>query len=158
TLTYCVLRSTFGDQASYQDSVDRMKAATQDWSQTINLKFRHDQSQDMSLPAATPPAGITFTVRAVVPDDPADAPIASSFFPGDPATERHLLIFPDYFNSNLIFDKVGVLRHELGHIVGFRHEHIRSEAPPVCQGEPLFGAIPQTEYDPKSVMHYFCGD
>ena len=157
TLSYCVLKSTFGSDANYQAAVDNMKAATLEWSQAINLKFQHEQSQDDTAPAAVPPSGITFTVRFVPPGDP-DAPIASSFFPGDAATERHLLIFADYFSPGLLFDKVGVIRHELGHVVGFRHEHIRSEAPPVCQGEPLFGAIAQTEYDPKSVMHYFCGN
>ena len=48
TLIYCVLKSTFGNESSYQSVVDNMKAATQDWSQTINLKFKHDDSQDMS--------------------------------------------------------------------------------------------------------------
>lgn len=157
TLTYCVLKSTFGDQAKYQAAVDNMAAATKEWAETINLKFMHDATHDGDTPAATPPSGITFTVRFVPPGTP-DAPIASAFFPGDPAADRHLLLFPDYFEPGLSFDKVGVIRHELGHVVGFRHEHIRSEAPPVCQGEPLFGAIPQTEYDPKSVMHYFCGN
>jgi hypothetical protein len=157
TLSYCVIKSTFGSDAKYQEVVDNMKAATQEWAQTINLKFEHAQSEDDSEPNTVPPNGVTFTVQLVPPGDP-DAPIASSFFPGDPASERHLLIFSDYFATDLIFDKVGVIRHELGHVVGFRHEHIRSEAPPVCQGEPLFGAIPQTKYDPKSVMHYFCGN
>jgi hypothetical protein len=157
TLSYCVLKSTFGSDAKYQAIVDNMKAATREWSQTINLKFQHEPSHDDSTPGTVPPDGITFTVRLVPPGDP-DAPIASAFFPGDPATERHLLVFSDYFSPDLIFDKVGVLRHELGHVVGFRHEHIRTEAPPVCQGESLFDTILQTEYDPKSVMHYFCGN
>jgi hypothetical protein len=26
-----------------------------------------------------------------------------------------------------------------------------------CPGEPLFGTTPLTDYDPQSVMHYFCG-
>ena len=52
---------------------------------------------------------------------------------------------------------LGVLRHELGHVLGFRHEHIRSGAPPGCPDEDVFGAIDLNDYDPKSVMHYFCG-
>jgi len=50
-----------------------------------------------------------------------------------------------------------VLRHELGHVIGFRHEHIRSGAPPVCPHEDTTGTINLTDYDPRSVMHYFCG-
>ncbi|MFC1835754.1 hypothetical protein ACFL2Q_13650, partial [Thermodesulfobacteriota bacterium] len=43
------------------------------------------------------------------------------------------------------------------HVLGFRHEHIRSGARPGCPGEDLWGTITFTDYDPKSVMHYFCG-
>ena len=50
-----------------------------------------------------------------------------------------------------------MLRHELGHTLGFRHEHIRSEAPPACPDEPTYDTLDLTAYDPQSVMHYFCG-
>jgi Astacin (Peptidase family M12A) len=75
-----------------------------------------------------------------------------------PPERRVVVIDPSFFDSGHGFNKVGVLRHELGHVLGFRHEHIRSEAPPGCPGEPLFGTIVATDYDPKSVMHDFCGD
>jgi hypothetical protein len=156
TLTYCVLEKTFGGNAKeYKAVVENMTAATREWTKTCNIKFNHDSKKDRSAPGLKPPAGVTFTVRKVVPGPGEDAPIASAFFPGDPLSERHLLVFPDYFTTT--FDKVGVLRHELGHVLGFRHEHIRSEAPAACQGEPLGGAIKATAYDPRSVMHYFCG-
>jgi hypothetical protein len=45
----------------------------------------------------------------------------------------------------------------LGHVLGFRHEHIRSGAPADCPQEGTSDAINLTEYDPRSVMHYFCG-
>jgi hypothetical protein len=83
--------------------------------------------------------------------------IASAFFPNDPRNRRRVLIDPSFFAANLSFDRIGVLRHELGHVLGFRHEHIRSGAPPACPDEDVFGAIDLTRYDPQSVMHYFCG-
>ncbi|UTW61819.1 hypothetical protein KFE98_17670 [bacterium SCSIO 12741] len=49
------------------------------------------------------------------------------------------------------------MRHELGHVLGFRHEHIRSGAPAKCPNENTSGTINLTQYDPRSVMHYFCG-
>jgi hypothetical protein len=42
-------------------------------------------------------------------------------------------------------------------VLGFRHEHISNSAPSSCPNEPLADTIPVTPYDPKSVMHYFCG-
>jgi hypothetical protein len=67
-------------------------------------------------------------------------------------------IDPSFFVPTLPFDRVGVLRHELGHVLGFRHEHIRSGAPPICPDEATHHTIDLTQYDPQSVMHYFCGN
>jgi len=50
-----------------------------------------------------------------------------------------------------------VLRHELGHVLGWRHEQIRSEAPAICPDEDTANTVDLTQYDPQSVMHYFCG-
>ena len=66
-----------------------------------------------------------------------------------------MLIDASYFTTS--FNTVGVLRHELGHVLGFRHEHIRSGAPAVCPGESVAATVNLTDYDPQSVMHYFCG-
>lgn len=52
------------------------------------------------------------------------------------------------------FDKTGVLRHELGHVLGYRHEHIGNV--PGCNTEGVSWER-LTPYTPNSVMHYFCG-
>jgi hypothetical protein len=46
----------------------------------------------------------------------------------------------------------GVLRHELGHVLGFRHEHTRSTASG-CYEDGNWRALTST-YDRYSVMHY----
>lgn len=71
--------------------------------------------------------------------------IASAFFPHWAESRRRVLVTPNYFTTE--FDPVGVMRHE----------HIRSGAPPVCRGENPDDAKDLTPYDPRSVMHYFCG-
>ena len=45
----------------------------------------------------------------------------------------------------------GVLRHELGHTLGFRHEHTRPESG-TCFEDNNWRAL--TAYDSSSVMHY----
>ena len=119
TLTYCVLRNTFPVAGQYQTIVENMQKATGDWSQTCGVTFEHKVALD-TTPGTSVPAGVTFAVRGINTNGQF---IASAFFPDDPLDRRRVLIDPSYFTTN--FDKRGVLRHELGHVLGFRHEHIR---------------------------------
>ena len=153
-LTYAVLRQTFaiGGKAGYELTVSSMKKATADWEKTCGVKFVHNHSLDTSDKLKLD--GVVFVVREF---DAKGGFIAAAFFPNDPVDRRRVLIDPSFYSPTLGFDRVGVLRHELGHVLGFRHEMIRSEAPPGCPDEDTYGTINLTDYDPSSVMHYFCG-
>jgi len=151
-ITYCVLRSTFQDEDQYATVRANMMAATRDWEDVCGVKFRHMVELDGSQGR---PADVVFPV---VLSNAGGRFIAAAFFPQEPAWRRQLLIDPSYFSRSLGFDTVGILRHELGHVLGFRHEHIRSGAPPVCPKEDRSETIDLTAYDPRSVMHYFCGN
>jgi hypothetical protein len=149
-LTYRVARASFGSDAHYQLVVNSMHEATTAWEQTCGVNFEHRAVLDTR--PGTGLEGLLFVVREF---DAGGKFIASSFFPSDAVDRRRVLIDPSYYTTS--FDKVGVLRHELGHVLGFRHEHIRNEAPPVCPNESLWDTKVLTMYDPTSVMHYFCG-
>jgi hypothetical protein len=149
-LSYCVLKNTFGSDEKYELVKNNMKLATWDWEKVCGVRFEHLEELDTS--GTTKPDGVLFTVREI---DAGGEFIASAFFPNDPKNRRRVLIDPSYYTTN--FDQAGVLRHELGHVIGFRHEHIRSDAPPQCPDEPTFDTENLTKYDPQSVMHYFCG-
>jgi hypothetical protein len=152
-LSYCVLKGTFTVPGQYETIRDNMLKATVDWEKVCGIKFNYRSDLDNSPGTANP--GAVFTVRSI---NAGGQFIASAFFPNDPIIRRRVLIDPSYFSGGSGgFDKVGVLRHELGHTLGFRHEHIRSGAPPGCPDEDLFGTINLGAYDPHSVMHYFCG-
>lgn len=143
-ITYRVLPEGLSDDQQAQLRAD-LAAATRDWEDTCAVAFRDatDGDGDVLFDVRFYNAGGTF--------------IAAAFFPNSPPEMRQMLIDPSYFSSSMGFDPVGVLRHELGHVLGFRHEHIRSGAPPICPKESLAGTIDLTRYDPRSVMHYFCG-
>lgn len=149
-LTYRVIKNTFTVAGWYEKVVANMKAATEEWENTCGVKFEYKQALDGAAGVGT--EGAVFAVRQI---DAGGAFIASSFFPNDPTDRRRLLIDLTYYDTD--FDNVGVLRHELGHILGFRHEHINPSAPLACKGESDFDSLPLTAYDNVSVMHYFCG-
>ena len=144
-LTYRVVASTFDQNDEVTNVRENMAAATRDWEAICDVAFRGVTDETSE---------VLFSVRK---HNARGIFIAASFFPNDPPDRRNLLIDPSYFTPSLGFNTVGVLRHELGHILGFRHEHIRTGAPPSCPSESLDSTIDLTKYDPQSVMHYFCG-
>lgn len=151
-LSYFVAKETFPQANQYTTAREAMRTATEDWMKICGVVFEYKPALDTNPTAR--PGGALFSVSLV---DAGGDFIAAAFFPDDPPERRAVVIDPSFFSPTLGFDRVGVLRHELGHVLGFRHEHIRSEAPAGCPDEPLFGTIKLTDYDPRSVMHYFCG-
>lgn len=149
-IKFCISKNTFQTLDQYNLVKENMKVATKEWENTCNVRFYYDENKDINN-ILTPTSDLTFVVMGYNTNS---SFIASAFFPYDPPTKRRLLIDPSYFNTS--YDKIGVLRHELGHILGFRHEHIRGNVPLICKGESSVGTINITQYDPKSVMHYFC--
>jgi hypothetical protein len=153
-LSYTVLQKTFakGRNAGYELAVDSIRRAVDDWMATCGVQFTHKPELDDS--DSLRPPGALFVVREF---DAGGEFIAAAFFPTDPVERRHVLVDPSFYSQSLSFDRVGVFRHELGHVLGFRHEHIVSGKPPGCPDEDTYGTIHLTDYDAKSVMHYFCG-
>ncbi|WP_171233031.1 hypothetical protein [Ruegeria sp. HKCCA4812] len=112
---------------------------------------------------ACPECGVSFTRVESAEEasfviaflDDIDGPIARAFFPSYPKDMWRIEVFPAYFSDTMSFDRTGVMRHEIGHILGFRHEHINDV--PGCSSEG--GTYkPITPYTPGSVMHYLCGE
>jgi hypothetical protein len=149
-LTYAVDRRSFASQADYNTVVANMVAAQTAWVNVcphecgLKIDHRAEFDDDPRLDAVT--FVVTYSSNKT-------AFIASAFFPNDPLFKRFLIVGPSYFTTQ--FDKVGVLRHEIGHILGYRHEHI-SGVPGCYWEDNNWKAL--TSYDKRSVMHYFCGD
>lgn len=157
SLSYAVDRSSFASPAAYQQVVTLMAAATKDWVDACpecGFSFEHRSALDgggariaNGLPG---PGEVTFIVRYL----PAETEfIAASFFPNDPVYKRNLYIAPTFFTSS--FAPVGVLRHELGHIIGYRHEHLGVAG---CPLEDTRNWRSVAGYTANSVMHYLCGN
>ncbi|GIE97636.1 matrixin family metalloprotease [Paractinoplanes rishiriensis] len=148
-LTYAVWRPSFGSDEEYTAVVDGMAAATADWQAICGVEFEHVVAKDTDENLAF--GDVSFPVLR---QEGGGSVVAMAFFPDSPIEERIVWAFDGYFDPDGAFEPVGVMRHELGHALGFRHEHIRPEAPDVFNPESLEHTVEITRYDPKSVMHY----
>ena len=145
-LEYCVSKPGFG--ARYDAVVRDMAAATEAWEGVAAVDFKHDVDQDGACGPTN--ASVVFDVRPV---NVGGQYLARAFFPNEPRAERNVLIDGSSFELEPggKLQLVGILRHELGHTIGFRHEHTRPSAGPCFEDNEW---RPLTAYDPLSVMHY----
>jgi len=144
-LTYCVSSSSFGSR--YSAVVNAMASATAAWESATGggVHFVHVTSADAKCNART--SGVVFDVRQVSTTQY----LARAFFPSSSRSAREVLISSSSFGNISPWTLTGVLRHELGHTIGFRHEHTRPESG-TCFEDSNWRAL--TAYDSASVMHY----
>jgi hypothetical protein len=116
-----------------------LKSAGDDWAKVCGVEFSEVLVRDQAV----------FTV--VYCGVGLHGLLALAFFPAD--VDRTLRVYDACFEENG-FPLVGVMRHELGHVLGFKHEHIRN---PFIGGESLNDTIGLTSYESVSVMHYVVG-
>lgn len=143
-LTYCV-SDDFGTQKD--QVVSTLAAAAHSWEDFVGVRFTYLPGQDANCTAAN--SNVTFDVNSV-----SDATYNSrSFFPNYSRADSNLLIANTAFTTTTGGrDFEGILRHELGHALGFRHEHINLAT--LCTLETNADSRQLTSYDVDSVMHY----
>lgn len=144
-LSYCVSTS-FG--SLYPTMVADMAGAAAAWEAVADLDFVHIASEDGRCDASN--QSVMFDVR---PINVQGEFLAIAFFPNEPRSARNIFVDASAFaldpNGNLTLR--GILRHELGHTLGARHEHTRPEAG-ACFEDNDWDVV--TDYDAFSVMHY----
>lgn len=141
-ITYCVSPS-FG--ANYAAVVQAMAAASAEWRSAAAVKIIYLPAQD---PACT---ALNNSVVFDVSPESGRPYLARAFFPSFSRPNRNILIDSSSFGSIAPYTLAGILRHELGHVLGFRHEHTRPEAG-ACFEDNNWRSL--TAYDSSSVMHY----
>jgi hypothetical protein len=141
-ITYCVSTKFNGN---YQKVVQAMTDAAGAWEAAANINFVHNTALDANCTANT--ADVVFDVNPTT----GQQYLARAFFPNQGRATRNVLIDSSAFGNLGVWTLTGILRHELGHTLGFRHEHTRPEAG-TCFEDNNYR--PLTDYDSNSVMHY----
>ena len=140
-LTYCI-SDTFG--ANKSRMVTAMNTATTKWESLGNINFTHVTSQDANCTASN--TNVVFDIRPVS----GQSYLARAFFPSSPRSSRNVLVDSSSF-GNVGWPLENIIGHELGHTLGFRHEHTRPEAGTCFEDNNW---RPLTPYDSASIMHY----
>jgi serralysin len=141
-LTYCVDNKA----AHYSALVTAMSSGAGAWEAAASgINFVHVSSEDGNCNSRN--KNVVFNVREVV----SNQYLARAFFPSSSRRGREILVASSTFGNIKPWTPAGVMRHELGHTVGFRHEHTRPESG-TCFENNQWRAL--TPYDSASVMHY----
>ena len=152
-IRYGIVQSSFkGNLQEYDLVRNAMLQAAKDWERVCHVKFVYDASKDNTLKSDVTPNGFSFVIQKIPNKNRnwyAKAPMPHQ------KTNRQLMLSDRFFKS--VYDLDGMMRHEIGHVLGFLHEHTSSKAPADCPNEAgEFNAKPLTFYDKYSVMHYLC--
>lgn len=140
-LTYCVSNAFGSRKASV---VSAMQGGAAMWENSSSgIDFRYVPAQDGNC--TTRNNNVVFSVEPTS----STGYIARAFFPNTPKSSRNVLVANQFYSSG--WQQEAIMAHELGHTLGFRHEHTRPEAGTCFEDNNW---TPLTPYDSVSIMHY----
>jgi len=150
-LTYCVSNSFGADKnlvretfaAAAQEWMDATKIASSD-APTVQLRYLPGEDGDCT--------SVNDNVFFNVSPSSSDEFDAASFYPHYARSKRQVSITPAAIEPYKKRTFLGVMRHEIGHILGFRHEHLNQAGVRCAEKDVTWR--PLTEHDTPSVMHY----
>ena len=142
-LTYCVSTKFGSSQATVANAMQQGAALWEGASSKVN--FTYLPANDSTC--TTRNNAVLFSVE---PTNTTQY-IARAFFPSSSDRSRNILVNAASLVSSGSWEPGDILGHELGHTLGFRHEHTRPEAGTCFEDNNW---RPLTPYDSKSIMHY----
>lgn len=138
-ITFNVNCSSFPNSKHARHAVASLKSAAEEWNKgDFGVRFKRVEDHE--------PAVFQLVYSASYRRDPTR--LAQAFFPGDPPEEQQLCVYESSFNkeSGNWDYMANMLCHELGHVLGLRHEFAPNEEHPFVQ---------LGKNNRSSIMNYF---
>lgn len=156
-VTYCVSTDFGTDHATARDAIFSGLAA---WEGVADVRYTYKPQYDSTCTDTN--TNVTFNVRKAL-----DGEGNSAGLPHQPRAAKRVTLDIARWRTQALPKPslVAVATHEIGHTLGFRHEHIREqpEGTLYCNDYPIDAGstsvadrtfFPLTGYDMHSVMHY----
>lgn len=142
-LTYCVSTRFGADHAAVVSAMAQGAALWESASSAVD--FVHLAAHDGNC--STRNNAVLFSVEPTKTTQY----IARAFFPSSSDRTRNVLVNATSLQNAGSWTPSNIMGHELGHTLGFRHEHTRPEAGTCFEDNNW---RPLTPYDSASIMHY----
>ncbi len=147
-LSFCI-SPDFNNE--YDKLETALRWAANEWMSVANVDFllREDLScetnSNVLFPVIKAPRRARYAARA--------------FFPNYPIKKQRIQVRQQHVRNQALGEIKWLMLHELGHVLGFRHEHIHPDQGGSCPEKNGANYVDLTVYDPLSVMHYaLCKD
>ncbi len=142
-LTYCVSTKFGASQTNVINAMNQGAALWESASSKVNFVYVPSANSNCT----TRNNAVLFSVE---PTNTTQY-IARAFFPSTADRSRNVLVNATSLMNSGSWTPGNILGHELGHSLGFRHEHTRPEAGTCFEDNNW---RPLTPYDSASIMHY----
>lgn len=153
-IRYCI-SDAFGSKKS--KVVSAFAAATDEWGSAGGVRFVYVAAQDNNCTTAN--TGVELSVEYLPNLGARGDAFVGPLVAGGPNNSRryynHIRLGDGVFDTSFALSLKETVAHELGHTLGFYHEHASSSASKGCgtdTADATYEAL--TGYDPPSIMHY----
>jgi len=156
---YAIDYDSYDSEIEYEEAKREFELAVWDWQQICGVTFYHKDGLDKRI-SGTVPASVFFVVCKA--DYENRNKFAEAFYSFCDHSNHFIQTFKR-FHQSTPYERIGIYKHEIGHLLGFTHEQTISAKDCRLEGTTALDNTPNQEsywqitpYESLSIMHFNC--